>query len=75
MPEEGDLQRSDYTTTVVLAGSEHRKPERPSAKARAQRLPASSERPSERGSEPKPKLRRTVKTPTTQPAEADVQEA
>jgi len=44
VPEEGDLQRSDYTTTVVLAGSEHRKPERPIAEARAQRLSAPSER-------------------------------
>jgi len=34
-----------------------------------------SERPSERGSEPEPQRRRTVQTPLTQPAVADVQEA
>jgi len=35
------------------------------AKARAQRLLATSERPSERGSEPEPQRRRTVQTPLT----------
>jgi len=42
-----------------------------SAEARTTRLLATSERPSERGSEPKPKLRRTVQTPTTQPRQSD----
>ena len=45
------------------------------AEARAQRLLATSERPSERGSEPEPQRRRTAPTPLTQPAGVDVQEA